>query len=67
MQRVVDQSEYVLAVLYHMRDQVCTNAKLYEPDADKRIAEAIAYTEEVLRSTRAQLKTWKPKQKVQAA
>ncbi len=30
--RVADEAEYVLAVLYHMRDQVAAKPEMYGPD-----------------------------------
>jgi len=42
MQRVIDEAEYVLTVLHHMRNEACCNPALYDPDAQERIDQAIA-------------------------
>ena len=55
MERVADEAQYVLAVLYRMRDEVSADPKLFEPDAQERIREAIVRMQDVLRSTRTQL------------
>ena len=55
MERVADEAQYVLAVLYRMRDEVSADPKLFEPDAQERIDEAIVRMQDVLRSTRTQL------------
>jgi hypothetical protein len=49
MQSVVEEAEYVLTVLHRMKDEVAVNRELYDPDARKRIDEAIARVEDVLR------------------
>jgi len=49
MQRVVDEAEYVLAVLQRVRDEASANPELYDPDAQERIDEAIARVQDVLR------------------
>ena len=49
MQRVVDEAEYVLRVLRRVRGEASSNAELFDPDAGKRIDEAIARVEDVLR------------------
>ncbi len=49
MQSVVEEAEYVLTVLHRMRDEVAVNRGLYDPDARKRIDEAIARAEDLLR------------------
>ena len=67
MQRQIDEAESVLAVLYRMRDKVSANPTLFDPDAQGRIDEAIARTEDVLRSTRSQLMIWSVEQNVKAA
>ena len=64
MQRLVDEAEYVLTVLYRIRDTVSANPKLFDPDARRRIDEAITRTEAVLRSTRSE---WSVEQQVKAA
>jgi hypothetical protein len=66
MQRVLDESHYVLAVLYRTRDKVSADPKLFDPDAQQRIDEAIARIEGVLRSARSQL-IWSVEQNVKAA
>ena len=48
---VIDEAEYVLTVLHHMRNQARWNAELYDPDAQQRIEQAIARVEEVIRET----------------
>jgi hypothetical protein len=55
MQRVVDESEYVLRILQRMRDEASANPELYDPDARQRIDEAIARVEDVLRYARSRL------------
>ena len=55
MQRLVDEAQYVLALLYRMRDEVSANPKLFDPGAQERIDEAIARIQAVLRSTRSEL------------
>ena len=50
MQRVVDEAEYVLTILHHMRNEARCNPESYDPDAQKRIDEAIARVEEMLRT-----------------
>jgi hypothetical protein len=57
----------VLAVLYRMRDEVAVNPELFDPDAQERIDEAIARTENVLRSARSQAMIWRVEQNVKAA
>jgi hypothetical protein len=64
MQRVVDEAQYVLALLYRMRDEVSANPELFDPGAQERIDEAIARIQAVLRSTRSELVV---EQKVKAA
>ncbi|HTT24993.1 MAG TPA: hypothetical protein VMG82_39125 [Candidatus Sulfotelmatobacter sp.] len=56
MQRVVDESEYVLTVLHRMRNEAAANPELYDPDAQRRIDEAIARVEEVLRHARLKIR-----------
>jgi hypothetical protein len=67
MQRLVDESEYVLAVLYRMRGEVSANPELFDPNAEERIDEAIARIEDVLRSTWSQAVIQSVEQKVKAA
>jgi hypothetical protein len=55
MQRLVDEAQYVLALLYRMRDEVSANPELFDPGAQERIDEAIARIQAVLRSTRSEL------------
>ena len=55
MQRVVDEAQYVLALLYRSRDEVSANPELFDPGAQERIDEAIARIHAVLRSTRSEL------------
>ncbi len=66
MQRIVDEGEYVLAALYRMRKRVSANRELFDPDAQERIDEAIVRIQDVLRSTRSQLR-WSVEQEVKAA
>jgi hypothetical protein len=67
MQRIVDEAEYVLAVLHRMRDEASENPDLYDFDAQKRMDAAIAQIEDVLRSARSQAMNWSEKQNVKAA
>lgn len=67
MQRVVDESEYVLRVLRSMRDEASANPGLYDPDARKRMDEAIARVEDVLRYARSQLMVGSAEQNQKAA
>lgn len=67
MQRLVDESEYVLAVLHRMRDEVAINPELFDPDAQERIDEPIVRMENVLRSARSQVMIWRVEQNVKAA
>jgi hypothetical protein len=55
MQRLVDEAQYVLALLYRMRDEVSANPELFDSGAQERIDEAIARIQAVLRSTRPEL------------
>jgi hypothetical protein len=55
MERVVDEAEYVLAILYRTRAEVSANPNSYAPDALERIDEAIAHVQDVLRSARARM------------
>jgi hypothetical protein len=66
MQRQIDEAEYVLAILYRIRDEVSASPKLFDPDAQERIEEAIVRIQDVLRSSRSQL-IWSVEQKVKAA
>ncbi len=63
----MQESEYVLAVLYRVRAEVSANPKLFDPDAQNRIDEAIARIEDVLRSTRSQLMIESEQENVKAA
>jgi hypothetical protein len=67
MQRLVDESEYVLAVLHRMQDEVATSPDLFDPDAHERIDEAIARMEDVLRSARSKLVICSVEQNAKAA
>ncbi len=53
MQRVIEESEYVLAILYQMREQVAAKPELFDPDAQKRLDEAIAFVEGVKQAAKA--------------
>jgi len=66
-EQTVQESEYVLAVLCWMRDRVSANPKLFDPEAQDRIDEAIARVDSVLRSTRSQSIIGCVKQNVNAA
>jgi hypothetical protein len=66
MQRQIDEAEYVLAILYRIRDEVSASPKLFDPDAQERIEEAIVRIQDMLRSARSQL-IWSVEQKVKAA
>ena len=52
MERMVEEAKYVLAVLHRMRDEVATDPKLFDPDAQERIDEAIDRIHHVLREAR---------------
>ena len=67
MQRLIDEAEYVLTVLCRMRDQVSANPELFDPDAQKRIEEAITRIQTVLRAERRALVIWSVEHKVKAA
>jgi hypothetical protein len=67
MQRLVDEAEYVLAVLRRMRNEVSANPKLFDPDAQQRIDDAIARVSEVLRSMRSELRARKVGEDLKAA
>ncbi len=67
MERLVDETEYVLAVLHRMRTEVSANPNLFDGDAQQRIDEAIDRLREVLRSARSQLETWKLEKPIKAA
>jgi len=60
---MVDEVEYVLTVFYRMRDVVSANPKLFDPDAQARIDEAIAHTQAELRAAQA----WSVNNEVKAA
>ncbi len=57
MQRVVDEARYVLTVLHRMRDEISANPELYDPDAQKRIDEATARVENLLRDAELKLRS----------
>lgn len=57
MQRVVDEARYVLAVLHRMREEISANPELYDPDAQKRIDEATARVENLLRDAELKLRS----------
>jgi hypothetical protein len=67
MERVVDEAQYVLTVLYRMRHEVSANPELFDPDAQERIDEAIARIQTGLRSPRLELTIWRVEQEVKAA
>lgn len=67
MERLVEESKYVLAVLYRVRAEASANPKLFDPAAQERIDEAIARIEDVLRSTRSQLMIESAEENVKAA
>lgn len=66
-EHTVQEPEYVLAVLRWMRDRVSANPKLFDPDAQDRVNEAIARIDDVVRSTRSQLIIGGVKQSANAA
>lgn len=41
MDRVVDESNYVLSILKRMREEIRLKPDLFDPDAQRRINEAI--------------------------
>jgi hypothetical protein len=55
VQRIVDEAEYVLAVLYRVRHEASARPDLFDPDAQKRIDEAIVRALDVLQSGGSQL------------
>jgi hypothetical protein len=65
MQRVLDEAQYVLGVLNRMRDQASENPELYDPDASRRIDEAIARVEDGLKH--AQVMVHRADQNLKAA
>jgi hypothetical protein len=67
MQRLVDESEYVLGVLYRMRGEVSANPELFDPNAQERVDEAIARMEHVLRSTWSHSMIQSVEQRIKAA
>lgn len=48
MQRVIDEAQYVLGVLHQMKYETSANPDWFDPDASKRINEAIARIEDGL-------------------
>jgi hypothetical protein len=50
MDRLADEAEYVLEILYRMRDEVTANRTWFAPDAVERIDEAIARIEGVAKT-----------------
>ncbi len=67
MQRLVDEAAYVLGVLHRMRDEVSANPRLFDPDAQERIDEAIARMQEVLRSAQSEVNAWNLEENIRAA
>jgi hypothetical protein len=67
MERTVDEAEYVLAVLQHMRGTVSANPELFDPDAQVRIDEAIICIQNVIRSTPSELTICSVEQQIKAA
>ncbi len=65
MLREIEEVEYVLAVLLRMRDEASATPELYDPDAWKRIDEAITRFENVRRE--AQMMTHSVEQNLKAA
>ena len=55
MQRIVDEAEYVLRNLCRMRDEISAHPQDFDPDAQARLAEAIARIQAVLEPTRSPL------------
>ena len=53
MDRLADEAEYVLTILYRMRDEVIANRTWFDPDALERIDEAIARIEGVTQTLQA--------------
>ena len=49
------------------RNEVSADPKLFDPDAQERIDEAIVRVQDVLQSARLQLKSWSVEQDVKAA
>ncbi len=67
MERFADEAEYVLSVLYRMRDEVSANPKLFDLDATERIQEAIIRIQGVIQSTGSELMTSGVKQQAKVA
>jgi len=67
MERVVDEAEYVLAVLHRTRDEVTAYPTLFDPDAPERIDEAIDRLQQMLQMARSQLMTSGMEQNAKAA
>ena len=67
MERTLDEAGYVLAVLLKMRDEVSANPTLFDPGAQQRMDEAIAYIQDVIRSARSQLMICRVEQEIKAA
>lgn len=67
MERVFEEAEYVLRNLYRMRDEVSAHPEDFDPDAERRMDEAIARAHAVLRSTGLELKVYGQEHKFKAA
>ncbi|MGB8062161.1 MAG: hypothetical protein WCF26_09725 [Candidatus Sulfotelmatobacter sp.] len=46
MDRVTEERQYVLQILYRMRDEVVSNPDLFDLDAQERIEQSIAFLQE---------------------
>ncbi len=55
MQRILNETKYVLAVLHRMRKEITANPLSFDPDALQRIDEAIAHSQHVLEAAQAWL------------
>jgi len=53
MDRVGEESVYVLSILHRMRDQIHEDPDLFDPSAQDRVDEAIALLEHVQEKTAA--------------
>ena len=67
MQRLLDEAEYVLAVLCRMKEEVSAHPEWFDPDAQERVDEAIVRTQAIVCSARRALTTWSVKQSLKAA
>jgi hypothetical protein len=67
MEQIMEEAEYVLAVLRQMRGEVSTTPELFDRNAQERIDEAVLYVQDILLSIRSQLMTPTVEQQIKAA